>query len=379
MNKIEKDDLLILVHGTWAKANEGWTSKEHYFHLHLNREFHRLTGKKLYIIPFGWSGLNSLYERQSAATNLIDVINDIHKDHKRIHLLGHSHGGTVIQYALMQTPILTSQKWKSKLSSWTTIGTPFYRFNGCFKITTEFLGLFTVPTALIITYFVVQAVNHFFQMDYKIIYFLLYLLVYAKVDNFFRAKSFQFRLNRAMTNYKEKWFGVYSKYDEAIEGLKNTNAFNLSNEKRVKPSFDSEHNAVAYLGKLFNRFTYNYFTRILINPRITEKVKNSAYGIDKSFYKLKEVSETPLENYEFDPMPEFVDEQIIDYVAKDNQSKLLSLRKLITFSDLNIVERYKQLPESERPLLVHSIYFENLNIIKAIAKHIAHKNELFRK
>lgn len=379
MEKIEKDDLVILVHGTWASSNEGWTSKENYFHLHLNREFHRLTGKKLYFLTFSWSGSNSLYERQSAATDLIDYINEIHAEHKRIHLLGHSHGGTVIQFALMQNPVLSSQKWKNKLSSWTTIGTPFYRYGGNMKIKTEFLGLVTVPPSILLTIVLFKIIKLILPISGIIWYFIFYILIYSKVDGFFRAKSFQFRLNAVMNNQISKWFGVYSKYDEAIEGLKHANSFQLSNAKRKRPSYDSNFSFVNYLGKIFNRLIYNYFTRIFINPLISKKVKNSAYGIDKHFYKVKGASATPIDNYEFDPMPPEIDEQIIEYVTKDNQSKLLSLRKLISFNNINVLERYKQLPEQEQPILVHSIYFENLNIIKAIAKHLAHKNELHKK
>ena len=72
---------------------------------------------------FHWSGQNSERARTQAASELVEHLKRQERDGKSYHLVGHSHGGSVIWHALklatqMKIPLIG-------LRSWTTIGTPF--------------------------------------------------------------------------------------------------------------------------------------------------------------------------------------------------------------------------------------------------------------
>jgi triacylglycerol esterase/lipase EstA (alpha/beta hydrolase family) len=149
--KIETDDMVILVHGTFASTEKGWASKHSNFIFKLLQYHLKISGHYMNYTTFKWSGHNSLYERQMAAINLAEIINLNTKNHKRIHLIGHSHGGNVIQYALQSYPIMVSNQWKLKVASWTTIGTPFYRFKGNLRLTNKGNYIWTTLSSIAVT------------------------------------------------------------------------------------------------------------------------------------------------------------------------------------------------------------------------------------
>lgn len=81
---------------------------------------------------FVWSGKNSAYEREVAARALVKELNALRKRFDNIHLIGHSHGGNVIEDALeriawngARRPSLSRRPNPSKIRSVTTLGTPF--------------------------------------------------------------------------------------------------------------------------------------------------------------------------------------------------------------------------------------------------------------
>lgn len=82
--------------------------------------------------PFIWSGKNSAFEREVAARALVKQIKALRKTCDNIHLIGHSHGGNVIEDALeriawngARKPSLSKSRNPSKIRSVTTLGTPF--------------------------------------------------------------------------------------------------------------------------------------------------------------------------------------------------------------------------------------------------------------
>lgn len=115
---------LITVHGTHAAADEDEGSKW----WQRGSEFHRLLethyGEPIAIEPFHWNGLNSERARRQAGDRLYKKLRDISEP---FHIMGHSHGGSVIVEAL-RTGLLKRDKLEN-LRSWTCVGTPFLRFD----------------------------------------------------------------------------------------------------------------------------------------------------------------------------------------------------------------------------------------------------------
>ena len=76
--------------------------------------------------PFSWSGTNSERARRKAARLLIRELRQLDRDGVAFHLIGHSHGGSVIAEAML---IAARRRIRlDSLKSITTIGTPFIEF-----------------------------------------------------------------------------------------------------------------------------------------------------------------------------------------------------------------------------------------------------------
>ena len=123
----QEDEVAILVHGTFAgdAANTGdrwWQqgspvarqlSEKLPEHVHLAEEEN----------VFHWSGENGERARSKAAASLLQHLRPMEEAGKSYHLVGHSHGGSVIWMALRMS--MLADKPLRGLKSWTTVGTPF--------------------------------------------------------------------------------------------------------------------------------------------------------------------------------------------------------------------------------------------------------------
>ena len=120
-------DLVILVHGTFAgddsdTGNKWWQSGSRAV-LQLERRLPKnvcvATGEEV----FHWSGENGERARSKAAVQLLEHLRPLEEAGRSYHLVGHSHGGSVIWNALRMATL--SRKPLRGLESWATVGTPF--------------------------------------------------------------------------------------------------------------------------------------------------------------------------------------------------------------------------------------------------------------
>lgn len=123
----ERESVAILVHGTFAgdQSNEGekWWQTGSPFSRKLQR--HLPEGVRLAEghEVFHWSGDNSERARSKAAGELLGHLRQHEADGKDYHLIGHSHGGSVVWQSLKMAT-LKDQRLPG-LRSWTTVGTPY--------------------------------------------------------------------------------------------------------------------------------------------------------------------------------------------------------------------------------------------------------------
>jgi hypothetical protein len=122
-----KPEKLILVHGTYANRNsdEG-TSWWQLGSTTTEGLLERLPADVE--LPkhgevFHWSGENSERERIKAADDLLHHLRKLEAEDTHYHLVGHSHGGSVIWHALRQSVL--ERRPLATLRSWATVGTPF--------------------------------------------------------------------------------------------------------------------------------------------------------------------------------------------------------------------------------------------------------------
>ncbi len=134
--------LVLLVHGTFAaedaNAGERWWQEDSeawkQLKKTLSEEVELASGAEV----FHWSGRNAERARHEAGMQLLDRLTHLERQKRPYHLIGHSHGGSVIWLALQaaikrrwrSSPALDEELQLNHLKSWTTVGTPFLQFQG---------------------------------------------------------------------------------------------------------------------------------------------------------------------------------------------------------------------------------------------------------
>ncbi|MEM8678887.1 MAG: hypothetical protein AAGF97_05950, partial [Planctomycetota bacterium] len=121
------EELAILVHGTFAAADSDDGDKWWQAGSQESMELQKRLPDHVRIAAgeevFHWSGENGERARSKAAFKLIEHLRPLEEAGKSYHLVGHSHGGSVIWNALKFTTL--AGKPLQGLKSWTTVGTPF--------------------------------------------------------------------------------------------------------------------------------------------------------------------------------------------------------------------------------------------------------------
>jgi hypothetical protein len=133
-------EYVILIHGTGA-GHSSWRSGPQENNSWLRPKWWQPTSdfsRKLegalkprvrIVPPFRWDphngGGNSERARQSAGNRLLIRLRRLESRGLAYHLVGHSHGGSVIWHAL-EASFLDGQGPLNNLKTWTTVGTPFF-------------------------------------------------------------------------------------------------------------------------------------------------------------------------------------------------------------------------------------------------------------
>ena len=146
--------LVILVHGTYAgdEANEGqkWWQPGSPVVSQLQSRLPRGVRIAEDSEVFHWSGENSERARSKAALNLLDRLRTLEEEGRDYHLVGHSHGGSVIWNALKAKSL--GRQPLNHLKSWTTVGTPYlqHRSRSVFNlwnVAGVVMGVLLIPPA----------------------------------------------------------------------------------------------------------------------------------------------------------------------------------------------------------------------------------------
>jgi hypothetical protein len=101
--------VLVTVHGTWAFgapwAKDGSTMSR------AVKDWFSRQGGSATVMPFEWSGRNSIAARRTAGASLVKHLDCIHHEYPEaaIYVIAHSHGGSVFAYSTKLQPEIVDQ------------------------------------------------------------------------------------------------------------------------------------------------------------------------------------------------------------------------------------------------------------------------------
>lgn len=231
---------IITVHGTYACDPEGgsqWWQKGSQFEQQLVALIESTQGA-LSLQPFIWDGRNSEMSRRTAGNKLLQRALELERVAEPYCIIGHSHGGSVIELALFQAAAQGNPL--PNLKQWITVGTPFVvcrrrfflfsRLNAFGKAV--YLAWMMIVAAAL-TLFVLAVTGGptvkdpesslpIFQLLLSASLFvasIIFYLVLRRLEkrNPVRRKSKVIRSARAM--FGERWTSLWHEHDEAVQGL----------------------------------------------------------------------------------------------------------------------------------------------------------------
>ncbi|PHR90697.1 MAG: hypothetical protein COA78_34680 [Blastopirellula sp.] len=123
----ESQEQVILVHGTFAASDEDCGHAWWQVGSPAHEELQNRLPASISLAPegniFRWSGENDERARSKAAGELLEYLKPFESSGTPYHIIGHSHGGSVIWNALRTAT--SRRKHLRQLRSWSTVGTPF--------------------------------------------------------------------------------------------------------------------------------------------------------------------------------------------------------------------------------------------------------------
>ena len=121
---------IVTVHGTGDTATgpdgDKWFQNGSVFTDRLKQRL-ATQGVEAAIVPHLWSGANSAKHREDGARTLSRTIRELARNYGGVHIVGHSHGGNVADEAAAMVAWRLHKNRPQKISSVTTVGTPFFK------------------------------------------------------------------------------------------------------------------------------------------------------------------------------------------------------------------------------------------------------------
>lgn len=388
-------EVVLLIHGTGAAAEDdrgsAWWQVDSEFASRLQESLPSSVRVQNDGEVFHWSGKNSESERRHAGHALFEYLRRLNKNDVKIHLVGHSHGGSVILHALKRA--VSTRTELPNLKSWTTLGTPFIHYRTSLSIIPVLLipigaaaallfsgtpldhiietwphlaeeGYFPTLAALALLGTVVAAV-----ITYNLRSLLRLLVSFARLR---RNKKIE---EQAMTLYGDCWKCVWSESDEAIGGLQRATGFE---GRLILPIPSDEETLSGRIREVLTapaRFFFNYIGRPVLNDAISSRLRRFAQGNDQGIAEAYNVSPWPQGGDNRPSLSPDVEQQVVetaDFNAAQSVGALRSLLGASAVAPLDMagvsIAVAGRLTGKE---LVHCGYYQLEAVTDKIAIHIA--------
>lgn len=244
---------IITVHGTFAHVGTGvdtssgitaWWRADSAF-ASLVKELGKEKANSIKVECFEWSGENSESARRQAGRALFERLRQLEAAGERYALVGHSHGGSIISAALLES--VHRRTKLDNLQKWITVGTPFVTLR---KETFLFMRLPLLLKAVFVASLMLLMMSLFYGVgDYvaggfefknrfqawrfvisALLAALPFVLFYLAARFWESRNLFFYRrgvIRRARERFGPKWVGLCHEDDEAVQGLSSLRAVDV--------------------------------------------------------------------------------------------------------------------------------------------------------
>lgn len=384
-----KPEQVILIHGTAAgdPSDEGkrwWQTGSNF-----SNELQRTLGADYRIErPFHWSGANWESERSAAGRALLKRLRELEQAETPYHLVGHSHGGSVILHALRLSCTPGQARLKG-LRSWTTVGTPFLRhaaepFNTPLLLATAAV---TAALAAVLFEFWLYLKDdpwHWIRDPAWILPAALILgLTAVAISLFFLSirpliQRARVRLEALMTTraehcYARHWLGLWHSSDEPINGL----ASSLGAPQMIVARMPTGRGLLAAL-KL-PLAIYNIWLATAGDQFIWRRLARKVQGNDLPGRNLTHVGRSPFVRHQWLALPEHIAQALTERSDAQAAKTLSSARRLLGAAYLSqdgqgvVAELRTQITWGE---LIHNSYFDIPELAALIGSHIRRRGDV---
>lgn len=389
--------IIVCVHGTFAAqdSDEGhaWWQKGGVVANALKKNWMLSQNFEFHSKCFHWSGANSLHERQQAAEDLLEFVLELEKSSRPYHLIGHSHGGSVI-WAMLRRVSASPTIDLKYLVSWLTVGTPFIVLKKTLKGALLGLVLNWLSMLLLIAYlgvslwiFLDQSAASAYFPGWVEVYFLpiaiicLYVLLYAYVksrDHRPDPGSVIVNTERRelLEKFVGKWVGVWSSDDEAIAALRtsvNNKLTPIASRPWIKRSGWAEN--PFWVRSIFEFpivLGWNVVFRPIANYLFRNTVVDASLGIDRPGLVAVDVVPWPRvlgSKANLPSLPYSTEQSLLDHTNAALLKCVPAVRKAFSDVSIGIDANSAFSPETVNILpdaLIHTSYFRNKLVLEAI-------------
>ncbi len=239
-----------------------------------------------------WSAHNSEIARREAASALLKVLRSLEDRGERYCVVGHSHGGSVISTALVES--LVRRKPLDHLKAWITVGTPFIAMKKepfLFTRLNLLQRTLFVASAMLLMMFLFYAFGQIFDSGFSqrrvpwfifgglmmSIPFVFFYSILKIVDGRQYAAYKRKWVDRARETYASRWVPLCHQADEAVQGLKAVPDVKL---EIVERDFAA---STFTMGSIFALPIIYLFvvTSPTIMLKIADFLKTDVYGVDQ--------------------------------------------------------------------------------------------------
>jgi hypothetical protein len=298
---------VVTVHGTFAHSagtadalglNENpdlqWWQAGSSFEAHTRALIQGADGK-LEFAPFVWSSVNSELARRNAGSSLLTMLRGLEARQENYCLIGHSHGGSVIASALVESVARGAPL--NGMKKWISVGTPFVELKkerflfSRLSLTRQVMFVASLMLLMMFLFYVAGEIlggggrvsseyywlRLLFSGAMMSIPFVVLYIVFKYLDGRELFSHGRKAIRRAYELYAPKWLSLCHEDDEAVQGLKYLPS--------VKLHFFEKDFAVSTLTMAAVIFLPVAYLLVVTSPGtmvgIADFLKNEVYNVDQ--------------------------------------------------------------------------------------------------